>query len=146
VPLVGEDYQGHLLGIQVFMNSSDPASPASGLRQACFWTGLRQEIQMSFVNPRPIKTKLDHSFIDKSFTPADDDTWAKRIIVNTAEVVNFCFGEEERSVSIYQQLKDYDERWLEERPLSFLPLAYRRAERECGEVFPDIWYFNHAVG
>ncbi|KAE9373884.1 hypothetical protein N431DRAFT_374527 [Stipitochalara longipes BDJ] len=145
VPLVGEDFQGHLLGIQVFMNSQDPLTPASGLRQASFWVGLRQEIQMSFVNPRPIKTKLDHSFIDKSFSPADDDTWAKRIIVNTAEVVNFCFGEEERNISVYQKLKDYDSQWLESRPLSFLPLAYRAADPDCGEVFPEAWYFNHAV-
>lgn len=101
---------------------------------------------MSFVNPRPIKTKLDHSFIDKSFNPADDDTWAKRIIVNTAEIVNFCFGGEERNVSVYKNLKDYDTQWLESRPLSFLPLAYRAADPSCGEVFPDIWYFNHAVG
>ena len=90
--------------------------------------------------------KLDHSFIDKSLSPADDDTWTKRIIVNTAEVVNFCFGEEERSVGVYQKLKEYGSRWLEERPLSFLPLAYSAAESGCGEVFPKIWYLNHAVG
>jgi hypothetical protein len=128
------------------MNAQDSSVAASGLRQAAFWVGLRQEIQMSFVNPRPIKTKLDHSFIDKSLTPADDDTWTKRILVNTAEIVNFCFGEECLSITVYQKLKDYDYQWLNSRPLSFLPLAYRAANPSCREMFPEIWYFNHAVG
>ncbi|KAL5316735.1 hypothetical protein ACEPPN_015786 [Leptodophora sp. 'Broadleaf-Isolate-01'] len=145
VPLVGEDYQGHLLGIQIFMNAQDPSIPASGLRQASFWIGLRQDIYMAFVNQRPLKTKLDHSFIDRSFTPADDDTWAKRILINTAEIENFCFSDNEQPVSTYRRLKEYDERWLESRPLSWLPLSYRAPNEACGEVFPEIWYMNHAV-
>lgn len=145
VPLVGEDYQGHLLGIQIFMNAQDPSLPASGLRQASFWIGLRQDIYMAFVNQRPLKTKLDHSFIDRSLTPADDDTWAKRILINTAEIENFCFGDNEQPVSTYRRLKEYDESWLDSRPLSWLPLSYRAPDEACGEVFPEIWYMNHAV-
>ncbi|KAH9216808.1 hypothetical protein DL95DRAFT_424379 [Leptodontidium sp. 2 PMI_412] len=93
VPLVGEDYQGHLLGIQIFMNAQDPSIPASGLRQVSFWIGLRQDIYRAFVNQRPLKTELDHNL----------------------------------------------------RPLSFLPLSYRVPNEAGGEVFPEIWYMNHAV-
>lgn len=146
VPLVGADYQGHLLGIQIFMNASSPSTPASGLRQASFWIGLRQEIYMAFVSQRPVKTKLDHSFIDRSFGESDDDTWAKRILVHCAEVENFCFGEGEMDVEGWRRLREYDEKWLDGRPLSFLPLSYRAAEPERGECFPEIWYMNHAVG
>ena len=101
---------------------------------------------MAFVNQRPLKTKLDHSFIDRSLTPADDDTWAKRILINTAEIENFCFGDNEQPVSTYRRLKEYDESWLDSRPLSWLPLSYRAPDEACGEVFPEIWYMNHAVG
>ena len=128
------------------MNAQDPSVPASGLRQASFWIGLRQEIYMAFVNQRPVKTKLDHSFIDQSLLPASDDEWAKRILINTAEIENYCFGEDEQPLSTYRKLKLYDEQWLESRPLSFLPLSYRAADAACGEIFPEIWYMNHAVG
>jgi hypothetical protein len=128
------------------MNAQEDSSPASGLRQASFWIGLRQEIYMAFVNQRPVKTKLDHSWIDRSFSPADDDTWAKRILVNTAEIEKFCFGDGGRTIGNYQRLKDYDEQWLDSRPLSFRPVSYRAPDPARGEVFPEIWYFNHAVG
>ncbi|RDW58358.1 hypothetical protein BP5796_12288 [Coleophoma crateriformis] len=145
VPLVGTDYQGHLLGIQVFMNTQS-TSVASSLRQASFWIGLRQEIYMAFVNQRPVKTKLDHSFVDRSFSPADDDTWANRIIVNCAEITKFCFNQDEQTISNYKKLKDYDAQWLDSRPLSFLPLSYREPDQSIGEVFPEICYLSHAIG
>ncbi|KAH8646357.1 hypothetical protein BX600DRAFT_477571 [Xylariales sp. PMI_506] len=145
VPLMGADHEGHLHGIQLFMNTEGAPATASKLRQACFWIGLRQEIVMAFANQRPVKIKLNHDFIDRSFGPADDDTWANRIILHCAEVINFCFGNDPHNTAIYQYLKDYDETWLRSRPLSFLPLAYCEPDRSVGEVFPQILHLNHAV-
>ena len=70
----------------------------------------------------------------------------ERILINTAEIENYCFGEDEQPVSTYRKLKLYDEQWLDSRPLSFLPLSYRAADAACGEIFPEIWYMNNAVG
>ncbi|KAK1659943.1 hypothetical protein BDP55DRAFT_697295 [Colletotrichum godetiae] len=147
VPLIGTDHEGHLLGIQLFMNTQNASSltPPSSLRQASFWVGLRQEITMAFATQRPIKVKLDHLFIDRSFSPADDDCWANRIVVHCAEVVQFCFGEVENRKSEYQRLVEYDYNWLRARPLSWLPIAYSEPDHASGLVFPQIFYINHAV-
>ncbi|KAI9150733.1 hypothetical protein HJFPF1_10509 [Paramyrothecium foliicola] len=145
VPLLGTDHEGHLLGIQLFMNTANSSTAPSTLRQASFWIGLRQEIYMSFVGQRPVKIKLDHGFIDRSLSPAGDDTWANRIIVHCAEVVNYCFGNGDRSMARYQELLDYDEAWLRARPVSWVPIAYSGPDETLGEVCPHIIYLNHAV-
>ncbi|VUC33491.1 unnamed protein product [Clonostachys rosea] len=145
VPLLGTDLEGHLLGIQLFMNTPNSTSPPSSLRQASFWIGLRQEITMSSATQRPVKIKLDHAFIDRSFSPADDDTWANRIIVHCAEVMNYCFGNGDRNMVEYQALVDYDQGWLRARPVSWLPIAYSEPLESHHEVFPNILYLNHAI-
>ncbi|KAH8883330.1 hypothetical protein GQ53DRAFT_846993 [Thozetella sp. PMI_491] len=146
VKLLGIDHEGHLLGIQAFLNTPGPPNqPTSPLRQASFWIGLRQEIVVAFANQRSINLSLDLDFIDQSLNDADDDTWANRIIVNCAHVVQYCFGGEEHSSKRFEELKSYDEQWLRARPSSFLPLAYTEPNREAGEVFPTILYLNHAV-
>ncbi|OLN90321.1 hypothetical protein CCHL11_09068 [Colletotrichum chlorophyti] len=146
VPLIGTDHEGHLLGIQLFMNTQNASStPPSLLRQASFWVGLRQEITMAFATQRPIMVKLDHLFIDRSFSAADDDCWANRIVVHCAEVVQFCFGEVEQRSSEYQRLVEYDRNWLRARPLSWLPIAYAEPDPAAEAVFPSIFYLNHAV-
>ncbi|KAF4835851.1 hypothetical protein CGCTS75_v002304 [Colletotrichum tropicale] len=146
VPLIGTDHEGHLLGIQLFMNTQNGGLPRqSQLRQACFWVGLRQEITMAFATQRPIMVKLDHLFIDRSFSPADDDCWANRIVVHCAEVVQFCFGEVDNRKSEYQRLVEYDRNWLRARPLSWLPIAYSEPDPAADQAFPRIFYINHAV-
>ncbi|KAK9422371.1 putative ARCA protein [Seiridium unicorne] len=160
VQLIGADHELHLHGIQLFMSTmpspSSPTvaspnqllSPISTLRKACFWTGLRQEIVMAFVNQRPVKIKLDHPFIDRSLTgPATDDTWANRIVIHCAHVLQFCFGGDAANGAVdkWRRLKEYDEAWLNARPLSWLPLAYAEPDRGKGEVFPTMLYLSSAI-
>lgn len=128
------------------MNAQQPSWISSELRQASFWVGLRQEIYIAFVNERPVKMNLEHSFIDQSLSPADDNTWANRIIVNCAKITQFCFGQDEKQSHRYEELEDYDRKWRESRPVSFLPLSRRPPDPSRGEVFPEIIYLNHAVG
>lgn len=146
VPLIGTDHEGHLLGIQLFMNTYDSRVTPSSLRLASFWIGMRQEVTMSFASQRPVKIKLDHEFIDRSLLPADDDTWANRIVVHSAEVINYCFGSSGPNRVHYQELVDYDQAWLRARPVSWLPIAYSAPDKSLDEVFPHIIYLNHAVG
>lgn len=101
---------------------------------------------MSFASQRPVKIKLDHEFIDRSLLPADDDTWANRIVVHSAAVINYCFGSSGPNRVHYQELVDYDQAWLRARPVSWLPIAYSAPDKSLDEVFPHIIYLNHAVG
>ncbi|KAF3021954.1 hypothetical protein E8E14_009648 [Neopestalotiopsis sp. 37M] len=161
VPLIGADHELHLHGIQLFMSfmpsespqavgsPAQPPAEASSLRQACFWTGLRQEIVMAFVNQRPVKVRLDHPFIDRSLTaPAADDVWANRIILHCADVLRYCFGGSAASAGAadeWLRLKAHDDAWLRARPASWLPVAYSEPEREKGEVFPTILYLSGPI-
>ncbi|KAM3495101.1 hypothetical protein MY3957_001707 [Beauveria namnaoensis] len=146
VPLLGNDYESHLLGIQVFMNTHGPAAVASDLRKASYWVGLRQEVTMALSSQRPIKISLCHSFIDQSLTDASDDMWANRIIVHCADVVQFCFGDDNQRPADYRRLLKYDDDWLHSRPLSFIPVAFSAADPGMGEAFPRIMYLSHSVG
>lgn len=160
VPLIGADHELHLHGIQLFMSTiASPSSPStpfssqpsavSSLRKACFWIGLRQEIVMAFVNQRPVKINLDHSFIDRSLSdPATDDTWANRVIIHCADVLKYCFGGEAASsvVEEWKRLREYDEAWLRARPLSWLPFAYAQPDKGKGDIFPIILYLSSAIG
>ncbi|KAF5549186.1 ARCA-like protein [Fusarium mexicanum] len=145
VPLIGTDHEGHLLGIQLFMNTCDSTTTPSSLRLASFWVGMRQEVTMSFASQRPVKIRLDHGFMDRSLSEADDDTWANRIIVHSADVINYCFGNIGPNRHRYQELVDYDHAWLRARPVSWLPIAYSASDETLGEAFPHIIYLNHAV-
>ncbi|RKL14257.1 hypothetical protein BFJ68_g6650 [Fusarium oxysporum] len=145
VPLIGTDHEGHLLGIQLFMNTCDSTTTPSSLRLASFWIGMRQEVTMSFASQRPVKIRLDHGFMDRSLSEADDDTWANRIIVHSADVINYCFGNNGPNRHHYQELVDYDQAWLRARPVSWLPIAYSASDESLGEAFPHIIYLNHAV-
>ncbi|PNP61589.1 hypothetical protein FNYG_13660 [Fusarium nygamai] len=145
VPLIGTDHEGHLLGIQLFMNTCDSTTTPSSLRLASFWIGMRQEVTMSFASQRPVKIRLDHGFMDRSLSEADDDTWANRIIVHSADVINYCFGNNGPNRHHYQELVDYDQAWLRARPVSWLPVAYSASDETLGEAFPHIIYLNHAV-
>ncbi|CEI60075.1 unnamed protein product [Fusarium venenatum] len=124
VPLIGTDHEGHLLGIQLFMNTCKSTTPSS-LRLASFWIGMRQEVTMSFASQRPVKIRLDHEFMDRSLSPADDDTWANRIVLHSADVINYCFGNTGPNRLRYQELVDYNQ--------------------ALGEAFPHIVYLNNAV-
>ncbi|KAH7131658.1 hypothetical protein B0J13DRAFT_508714 [Dactylonectria estremocensis] len=145
VPLLGTDHEGHLLGIQVFMNAQDSTAVATEMRKAAYWIGLRQEVTMAFASQRSIKISLSHNFIDQSFSAGSDDVWANRIIVHCANVIEFSFGDGDQTASEYQALRDYDDGWLSSRPSSFLPIAYAPADTISGNVFPQIVYMNHAV-
>ncbi|CZR48033.1 uncharacterized protein FPRO_12643 [Fusarium proliferatum ET1] len=145
VPLIGTDHEGHLLGIQLFMNTCDSTTTPSSLRLASFWVGMRQEVTMSFASQRPVKIRLDHGFMDRSLSEADDDTWANRIIVHSADVINYCFGNNGPNRHRYQELVDYDQAWLRARPVSWLPVAYSASGETLGGAFPYIIYLNHAV-
>ncbi|OCL02702.1 hypothetical protein AOQ84DRAFT_348764 [Glonium stellatum] len=143
VPISGADTQSHLLGTHVFISAQERSTVIGGLRQAAFWVGLRQEVYMAFVNQRSILPALEHCNTNRSFDPTDDCTWANRIIVLCADVLRYCFGDGEHSVSSYNQLLKYSTDWMTYKPSSFTPIFYR--EPKEGNIFPEIWLLSDSV-
>jgi len=134
------------MGTNALISAQERSTVSSGLRQAAFWVGLRQEIYISFVNQRSVQSNLDRCNIDRSLDPTDDCTWANRIIVHCADVLTFCFRDHDHTVRRWTELKGYNEQWVKAVPPSFSPIYYQDPEREKGEIFPQIWHIGDSHG
>ncbi|KAL9109913.1 MAG: hypothetical protein Q9227_005436 [Pyrenula ochraceoflavens] len=143
IPLAGKESQYHLFGTHVFISAQERTAKSGGLRLAAYWVGLRQEVYVALLGARPIMPQLEYCNIDRSFEPADEGTWANRIIVHCAEVLRYCFGDEAQSVAVYENLVEYCEGWEASKPPSLTPVYFKPAEQ--GLIFPELWYLNDAA-
>lgn len=146
VPLSGHspaDQQGHLLGANTFLTAQVHSTSESGLRQAAFWVGLRQEIYVAFVNQRSIIPELGYCNIDRSFEAAPDHVWACRIVILCADVIRYCFGDSDHSTAAYTFLAESVARWHESKPASWTPVYYRAPGQD--EAFPEVWYIGDDI-
>lgn len=140
------DNSGHLIGIHTLIIAQESSAVLGGIRQAAFWVGLRQGIYLAFVKQQSIIPPLQHCNVDRSFTSADEATWANRIIVKCAEVIRYCFtqDEHERTPARYLELRQYCEDWLKCTPPSYNPIYYQDMNET--NVFPEIMYLSDATG
>jgi hypothetical protein len=111
---------------------------------------LRQEIYIAFISQRSVRIALTNHTFDRTFEPTDDCTWADRAVAHCADVLGFCFSEDDgsaaggRGLARYCDLVEYGREWLEKRPTSFIPIYYR--EPQDNEVFPQVWYIGDCHG
>jgi hypothetical protein len=136
--------QGHLLGLQVFVNARNPYLDG-GMSEAAFWVGLRQEIYSAMMKHETVQLTLEGHIVDRSLGPASDYNWANRAIVHCADVLNYCFGEARTSTTskaIWKQLRDYNENWQQSKPQGFIPTFFEHADKHNGRAFPQIWYIQ----
>ncbi|KAL4867816.1 hypothetical protein BDV12DRAFT_186373 [Aspergillus spectabilis] len=90
---------------------------ATGIRRACLSIAFRRELYKSFITQRPVTLHLSRWSSLRSFSPAGDGTWADRLVLFCADVLDYCYGSSETNG---------------------LPCTH--ANSQSGEVFPDIWY------
>lgn len=109
-----------------------------------FRIALRQECQRALLNEEPVNLPLEAWKLLDGFDEAEDSVWADRHLYHYAKVLQFCFNKEEgmQTMQRWQELKDFETRWDEERPLSFSHYMKKEPNREIGEVFPQIWYVS----
>lgn len=143
VPLAGSDIRGHSFGTKAFIRSPSLMTTTPSLRQAVYWSGLRQEIYnaLSLHQAPDIELRsLDWDSHSNSLGPdAGDCAWANHAITHCAHVLVFCFGEGIRSPAVHADLKAHNQQWSETRPDSFDPY-FASGDGEVGTKFPDIRY------
>jgi hypothetical protein len=97
---------------------------------------------------RPFRMPLGPFQNYRSFSPASDDVWSDRLVVYCADVLQYCYDDNFHNLERYEELVEFDRKWVEHRPLSFSPIYTKDADRAAGEVFPEIWYLTdcHVTG
>jgi hypothetical protein len=130
VPLAGSDLRGHSFGTKAFIQGPPPSTTTTpSLRQAVYWSGLRQEIYNALsLQQAP---DIDLSSLHSLFTALGPNA------AHCADVLLFSFGEGPRSVAVHESLLKKTDRWSETRPASFDPY-FVGDEVEIGANFPDI--------
>ena len=141
VPLAGSDIRGHSFGTKAFIRGPTLKTTTPSLRQAVYWSGLRQEIYNALSLQQAPDIDLSSLNLNSEFSPlgpdAGDCAWANQAIAHCADVLIFCFGEGHRSTAVHAELKAQNEQWTETRPDSFDPF-FVGEEVEIGTAFPDI--------
>jgi hypothetical protein len=124
--------------------SKDSIASSRFFRHAAFRMALRQEITSAFLKQRSIRLPLEAWASLRSSSDAEDAVWTDRIVIFCADVLQFCFGEDNlrgrNQVERWNELKNFEMSWRVSKPPSFGAIHYREADPSAGEVFPQIWY------
>ena len=145
VPLAGSDLRGHSFGTKAFIQGPPTtATTTPRLRQAVYWSGLRQEIynSLSLQQAPDIDLSSLHSQISWFGQKIDDCTWANQAIAHCTDVLMFSFGKGPRLATVHAELQAKNQEWLDTRPDSFDPFFIDRDEVEIGPTFPDIRFHS----
>ncbi|GKZ39167.1 hypothetical protein AbraIFM66950_012004 [Aspergillus brasiliensis] len=121
---------------------------AAGLRRACFCVAFRQELYKSFMNQCSFTLPLSRWDSFRTLAPAGDGTWADRVVLFCADVLEYCYGSNETS---HTPNNDSDRWWGLARyaqnitrclPPSFEPIytGHPDSNYDAEEVFPEIWF------
>ncbi|KAJ5542714.1 transcriptional regulator family: Fungal Specific TF [Penicillium sp. DV-2018c] len=151
VPLAGADIRGHSFGTKAFIRDPTLMTATTSLRQAVYWSGLRQEIYNALSLQQAPDFDLSSLNLNVEYNPlgpdAGDCVWANQAIAHCAHVLVFCFGEAPRSEAVHADLKTQNQQWRETRPDSFDPY-FVGEDVEVGTEFPDIRFGCpwHAIG
>ncbi|KAJ5657070.1 hypothetical protein N7507_009020 [Penicillium longicatenatum] len=140
VPLAGSDLRGHSFGTKAFIQGPPPsATTTPSLRQAVYWSGLRQEIfnALSLQQAPDIDLSSLHSLFFALGPDAGDCAWANQAIAHCADVLLFSFGMGPHSVAEHDNLRKQNNEWRDGRPASFDPY-FVGEDVEVGVRFPDI--------
>lgn len=113
------------------------------MTSSSFWVGLRQEIHVAFVNQRAPAIDPDEANVDRSFEAAPDHAWSCRAVAICADVMRFCFSEDDKLSSVYDRLATSVEQWHTCKNDSFNPVYYKAADQDSS--FPEIWILSDDI-
>ncbi|KAJ5444530.1 uncharacterized protein N7458_008402 [Penicillium daleae] len=151
VPLAGSDLRGHSFGTRAFIQGPPPSMTRTpSLRQAVYWSGLRQEIYnaLSLQQAPDVDLSSLHSLFTALGPDDGDCLWANQAIAHCADVLLFSFGTNPRSTAVHTDLQEQNQHWSDSRPPSFDPYFIGSDNVEIGATFADVRYSSpwHAIG
>lgn len=141
-----DSHYHHLRGTRNLLNHDAIARfvTQGGLAEAASWVHLRQALYVFLVRRTPIEICLENFERSSTFRSNDDTAHANRIVYLFAKVLKLFFPEDgsgfrTSSSETWEELQNDVDVWFKEKPLSFQPLFYERADVAKGRPFPTLW-------
>ena len=149
VPVAPPGPESHLVGTRVFLGAREEEGRGprdlGPLSLAAFWLALRQEIYMAFVHARPVHANFALAEMGELIRPDDNGSgFANRVVVHCAHCLRYCYGEGERSIAAWRELREYQTWWWKEKPWYFEPV-WAGGRSEADGFLPNEMYLNDAV-
>ena len=138
----GKDPEQHLIGSCTLVELPSYGENHDRLREAAFWVYLRQDTQMAEKHRRRTMIDLDTCFMRdfEEQEPQGDDYWANRMVWIYARIINYCFGDRNRSLDDHwTRLSVQVSQWRRLIPSSFQPL-YQSGSNIDNACFPATWF------
>ncbi|KZL79705.1 zn 2cys6 transcription factor [Colletotrichum incanum] len=141
-----DSHYHHLRGTRNLLNHDAIARfvTQGGLAEAASWVHLRQALYVYLVRRTPIEICLENFERSSTFRSSDDTAHANRIVYLFAKVLKIFFpdngtGSSTSSAAAWEELQADVETWYREKPVSFRPLFYEKADVVGGKPFPTLW-------
>ncbi|GKT57608.1 Zn(II)2Cys6 transcription factor [Colletotrichum tofieldiae] len=140
-----DSHYHHLRGTRNLLNHDAIARfvTQGGLAEAASWVHLRQALYVYLVRRTPIEICLENFERSSTFKSSDDTAHANRIVYLFAKVLKLFFPDETgsptRIATAWEELQADVESWYREKPVSFRPLFYEKADVMGGKPFPTLW-------
>lgn len=142
---MGRCLQSGFLGTHTFILARK-YHELSDVGQAVFHVILRQEILVAFRTRRPVRMLDDFLHVDRSMTGANDWTSTFHVLALCAEILNFCYEEDAKTLDAWDHLASRTQSWANTKPTSFEPMYREPAQATQPKVFPEIWLLNDSHG
>ncbi|KAF9873030.1 hypothetical protein CkaCkLH20_09540 [Colletotrichum karsti] len=125
-----------------FLTTRAKFTTKGSLAEAAFWGWMRLEIFRAVMQQDTPDIQLGHLDLDRSLQPADDETWAWRMVLHTIDIIIYCFGDA-GTPTTYEKLSAYAAQWMRAVPSTFSPVFVENPPDEG--VFPEILLINDSV-
>ncbi|TDZ25369.1 hypothetical protein Cob_v001640 [Colletotrichum orbiculare MAFF 240422] len=136
----------HLRGTRNLLNHDAIARfvTQGGLAEAASWVHLRQALYVYLVRRTPIDICLENFERSSTFLRNDYTSYSNRVVYLFAKVLKLFFpdgggGFAMSSTPAWEELQGEVEGWYRDKPLSFKPIFYERADLARGRPFPSMW-------
>jgi hypothetical protein len=135
------------------MTPFDTRMSQNTLKKAVFWVHQLQDIHVALLFQCPIRTD-SLSYLQMEDIVPDvlndrqervcsqtviDCAWANCMVRLVCDVINYCFGEDERTVDTWTALHSKVGRWHAQKPATFKPYCQTPRSLKQKRVFPQIW-------
>ncbi|KAL0940490.1 zn 2cys6 transcription factor [Colletotrichum truncatum] len=141
-----DSHYHHLRGTRNLLNHDSIARfvTQGGLAEAASWVHLRQALYIYLVRRTPIEICLKNFERSSTFMMNDDTAHANRIVYLFAKVLKLFFPDDgtgflASSDTAWEELQGEVEGWYRDKPVSFQPLFYERADLTRHRPFPTLW-------